>query len=1035
MAVLTPPSFHNINLDLVKMQAWAPQQIYATAGDTGYAQVFSLYMNGDPYTDASPETLNFRAIKPDNNVVDIKNGQGFQTMSGSSNKFVFTIPEQVFAATGRVECFFYITTTDGKMVASTTHFFYEVQRAMPSETGSISMIATLDDVVKQAHDLYAQAMSTMSEITATKTDTDTQATNFAVDLKQKQADAEKQADQMLADVKAAMDKTAGDATDYQTKLDDLNKQYITKYNELLAKLPDADTAVKQKISDALAQLKIDEQQKFDEISMDWVKQKETLSTAITTYENSVTKQLDDLKNQISGISSEKVNKLSSDIDALQQKLASLNLADYYTKKEIDDKLDSFQPKIDLSGYETVTHAEDTYAKKTDIVAPNLSAYETIAHASDTYETKEDATSHLTKTQADATYASKSDIPDVSGFETATHADATYAKKSDIPASPDLSAYETVAHADETFAKKSDIVSPDLTDYAKSADVAKTYETKMDADATYAKKSDIVSPNLTDYAKSADVAKTYETKEDASSHLTKTQADADYATKADLANVKPDMSGYVKDSDLADYAKKSDVSPIKTIHVLPNGWPEDQPGNKLEPDKDGNIKIDLSQYVYESEFRSALPDMSYYLSKSDAEADYAKKSDIPNLSTYLTKTDADADYVAKSDAANFATKDDVKNVAGVKSVSINDGSGSMINVPISRDGALDLNLSNYQQKPSSSYYITKDDADATYAKKGDSTSTGSTVDLSKYLTIDDATKNYVTKKAANDVLESWENYFASSIYGTANFTKAAVQNGKVIHIGAELQNFQANNGQFLMHNSPVAFSPMINVYTNGAVDDGDKSALKASSNEYMDGYILKENDRYFLSGHRLLTEADLTNAGTGTATNAITSIAVNGTDQTVTDGKVDLKINLPDLSNYVSNTDLGNKKYIQMIDFTKGGSGYNAGTVETVNYSSGTTSNVMHIDLAKLSNLIVPDVSTNAYNKSQTYYDSKSLASTYANGQDLSNLAYPCVVDIAMTPGNFDETNDPKEFSKVNANVIVRRYGNYYLGGHKLAFAD
>ncbi|WP_438450401.1 BppU family phage baseplate upper protein [Lactobacillus kitasatonis] len=868
MAVLTPPSFHNINLDLVKMQAWAPQQIYATAGDTGYAQVFSLYMNGDPYTDASPETLNFRAIKPDNNVVDIKNGQGFQAMSGSSNKFVFTIPEQVFAATGRVECYFYITTTDGKMVASTTHFFYEVQRAMPSETGSISMIATLDDVVKQAHDLYAQAMSTMSEITATKTDTDKQATNFAVDLKQKQSDAEKQADQMLADVKAAMDKTAGDATDYQTKLDDLNKQYITKYNELLAQLPDANDAVQKKIGDALAQLKVDEQQKFQEIEMDWVKQKETLSTAITTYENSVTKQLDDLKQQISGISSEKVTKLSSDIDALQQKLASLKLSDYYTKKEIDDKLDSFQPKIDLSGYETTTHAEDTYAKKTDIVAPNLSGYETTAHASETYETKADAASHLTKTQADAAYASKSDIPDVSCFETKTDADATYAKKADIPASPDLSGYETVAHADETFAKKSDIVSPDLTDYAKSADVAKTYETKADAQT----------------------------------HLTKTQADADYATKADLANVKPDMSGYVKTTDLTGYAKKSDVSPIKTIHVLPNGWPEDQPGNKLEPDKDGNIKIDLSQYVYESEFRSALPDMSYYLSKSDAEANYAKKSDIPNLSKYLTKTDADADYLAKSYAANFATKDDVKNVAGVKSVTINDGSGSEINVPISRDGALDLNLSSYQQKPSSSYYITKDDADATYAKKGESTGGGS-VDLTDYLKKDDADKTYAKKTESVSYVKVMTNNITTDSFYDAT-------HNKYVQIPVAYSETRKPNQyqNYSIDLTSSVFRSIINTNQGFGLQYSAEEIKNASATN--DTMFYNKNHELYALGHRFLTDDDaktfatkddLKNIGSGSSSSSVKTINIespNVSDPTAIDvwGTITIK---PDSSGTVN----------------------------------------------------------------------------------------------------------------------------------------
>lgn len=957
MSVLTPPSFHNINLDLVKMQAWAPQQIYATAGDTGYAQVFSLYMSGDPYTDASPEVLNFRAIKPDGNVVDIKH-EGFQTVSGSSNKFVFTIPEQVFAATGRVECFFYITTTDGKMVASTTHFFYEVQRAMPSETGSISMIATLDDVVNQAHDLYAQAMSTMSEITATKTDTDKQATNFAVDLKQKQADAEKQADQMLANVKTAMDKTAGDATDYQTKLDDLNKQYITKYNELLAKLPDADTAVQKKIGDALAQLKIDEQQKFQEIEMDWVKQKETLSTAITDYENSVTKQLDDLKQQIVGISSEKVTKLSSDIDALQQKLASLNLSDYYTKKEIDDKLDSFQPKIDLSGYETTAHAEDTYAKKTDIVAPNLSAYETTAHASETYETKEDAASHLTKTQADATYASKSDIPDVSGFETKTDADATYAKKSDIPASPDLSTYETVAHADETFAKKSDIVSPDLTDYAKSADVAKTYETK----------------------------------EDASSHLTKTQADADYATKADLANVKPDMSGYVKDSELADYAKKSDVSPIKTIRVLPNGWPSDAPGNKLEPDKNGNVKIDLSQYVYESEFRSALPDLSYYLSKSDAEATYAKKSDIPDVSKYVTKTDADADYVAKTDAANFATKTDLEG----------------------------------------------------YAKKGESTGSGS-VDLTGYLKKDDADKTYTTMDAVQSFLKN--NIVFNVKSGESNWYGTTP--GQSIHLKKDW-----STGGLLLDLTDASCSAVINA-DNAQKINSDDEMKKATAKDFNSRNLYKYKNSFFASGMKILTDAntdlsnfatkdDLKNIGSGSSSSAVKTINIGSpdvSDPSATDVWGTIAIN-PDASGTV-NVDrdtLYNAIFNHHSPVTSISVKASNGNTNTVNPDSVTGE--LQLDL---SSYLTSSDANKEYALKQTelvatrgnvengvmYDGTVDLTSTYVR---MTDLVMKSVINVTNSQGGSVD-DDAKTLSSKHTQYIFNANGNYYLGGHKLAFAD
>ena len=240
MAELKTPFFNNINLDLVKTQAWVPQQVFATSGDTGYAQIFSLYENGSAYNDATTADLNFRALKADGNVVDITGGNGFKAMD-NPNQFIFAIPAQTFASPGKVECYFYITSSDGSIVASTTHFYYQVLNSMPENVDSISYIASLNDVVKHAKDLENQALGLISEITANKTATDKQSTDFAVDLKQKQLDAEKQVDQMLADTKKALDASVGEAGDYKQKLNDLNDQYLAKYNELLAKLPDDDT--------------------------------------------------------------------------------------------------------------------------------------------------------------------------------------------------------------------------------------------------------------------------------------------------------------------------------------------------------------------------------------------------------------------------------------------------------------------------------------------------------------------------------------------------------------------------------------------------------------------------------------------------------------------------------------------------------------------------------------------------------------------------------------------------------------------------
>ena len=76
---------------------------------------------------------------------------------------------------------------------------------------------------------------------------------------------------------------------------------------------------------------------------------------------------------------------------------------------------------------------------------------------------------LTKTEAASTYATKSEIPDVSGYITKTVADNTYAKKGEIPTD-----VLTKTEAASTYATKSEI--PDVSDLV-TTEMLDAYETK------------------------------------------------------------------------------------------------------------------------------------------------------------------------------------------------------------------------------------------------------------------------------------------------------------------------------------------------------------------------------------------------------------------------------------------------------------------------------------------------------------------------------------------------------------------------------
>lgn len=304
-----------------------------------------------------------------------------------------------------------------------------------------------------------------------------------------------------------------------------------------------------------------------------------------------------------------VNHISyvPDLDKLKAKLTDLvgkaqeqldhsgttqaDLTGYAKTEDVNKELDAKADKTALANY----------ALKSDITQPDLSSYAKVT-ALENYATKQALNAYALKTDLpDLTaYAKKADLPDISGLETkADHANdvkkinetlETYAKKSELPSTDGL---ETKADhkadvdklnkaldskADKTaldnYALKSDVPAPvDLTGYAKKSDLPTV-------------------PSLDGYAKTADLA-AYETSANHKADIDKlnealsNKADASaipalpdmskYALKTDLKNV--DLTGYLTkddadrllgekadESELADYAKKTDLPPVPDLAV-------------------------------------------------------------------------------------------------------------------------------------------------------------------------------------------------------------------------------------------------------------------------------------------------------------------------------------------------------------------------------------------------------------------------------------------------------------------------------------
>ena len=203
-------------------------------------------------------------------------------------------------------------------------------------------------------------------------------------------------------------------------------------------------------------------------------------------------------------------------------------------------------------------------------------------------------------------ALRSDLPDFNQF----------ALKKDLPAPVDLSGY----------ALKSEL--PSLSGYAKLTDIPSVAGLVKEAELdSYAKKSDL--PDVSGLAKSTTVDAVKATAESALSNAEKAQSTADanskaLADKADKSAIPsldgyakltdiPSVTGLVKEAELAEYAKKSDIP--------------------------------------------KMPDLSGYVTASSL-MDYVKRTELPDFTQFAKKSEVPADVAHTSDLANYALKSEI-----------------------------------------------------------------------------------------------------------------------------------------------------------------------------------------------------------------------------------------------------------------------------------------------------------------------------------------------------------------------------------------
>lgn len=378
------------------------------------------------------------------------------------------------------------------------------------------------------------------------------------------------------------------------------------------------TTIDSKIQAVIDKLNADKKTSLQAINDDWAKQKTSLQADIARFKDDLAKQIKSITDSVKALN-------TNDLPSIQAKV-----------KGFSDALDKLNGqisaiKLDLTGYAKaadVNKAIDTKADKSALTA----------------------------------YALKKDVPSIAGLETtishkadvdalnkalANKADKTaldsYALKKDVPAAPDLTGY----------AKKTDLPTvPNLDGYAKTEDVNKELDNKA---------------NRTDLS-------AYETSTDHKSDIDKLNKALDSKANVSAIPALPDMSKYalktdLKNVDLTGYLTKDD-----TTRLL---------GEKAN-------ESELANYAKKSDL-PPIPNLSIYAKVTDVANALNTKADKADLANYAKKTDT----TAIPDTSNFVTKEDLEKSAIASDYYANVPDGAVAHANVYRNKV--INLSNADTK--------------------------------------------------------------------------------------------------------------------------------------------------------------------------------------------------------------------------------------------------------------------------------------------------------------------------------------------------
>ena len=314
----------------------------------------------------------------------------------------------------------------------------------------------------------------------------------------------------------------------------------------------------------------------------------------------------------------------------------------------------------------------------------------------------------------------------------------------------LATKEEVTRGDDGLSSRLDAVKATADAALPKAEAATTYATKEEALTTERKLGERIDSattaaatkaELAKYATATSVSETYATKESLGGYLKSEDAASTYATKAALAQAQlagggqaaPDLSGFATKSEMrqADDALGAKIEGVKSTATA-----------ALSKDEASSTYATKSALEAVKGSIPTVPDTSRFVTTDVADGKYAKKTD---LTQYVTASTADSKYATQAGLSDYMTKSDAAATYSTK-VQVAAMGDSIRNARAIADAALP-----------------KSDAASTYATKAElsQAQAGGHVDLSSYLTRDDAYNDFVQSSFLDRKLELYATVEASN----------------------------------------------------------------------------------------------------------------------------------------------------------------------------------------------------------------------------------------------------------------------------------